>query len=133
MFEHAIDSHIDLKKEAEMRDQDNRRAEYYDNWRKRHFEEHHPGVVEKFKDMNERKKQEQKDLEELVAVKGGQELNARAAAQRVAEIEKQEANREHFVNSLKKQVDDNTYKAAIDRYLQLNHERSQIQQMVLLL
>ena len=130
MFEHAINSHIDLKKEAEMREQDQRRADFYNNWRQRHFSEHHPGVVEQLKDINERKKKEQKEVEDLMAVKGGEELNRRVAAQRMAEVQKHEAEREQFVNSLKKQVEDNTYKAAIDRYLQLNHERAQIQKMV---
>lgn len=54
------------------------------------------------------------------------QLNQRVAALRAAQIEEQAAKKEKFVQDLKNQVDENTYKAAIDRYLELNYERNKI-------
>jgi hypothetical protein len=48
------------------------------------------------------------------------------SAVRAAQIEEQAAKKEKFVQDLKNQVEENTYKAAIDRYLELNYERNKM-------
>jgi DNA topoisomerase IB len=80
--------------------------------------------------LNAKKAADTTQLEELIAVKGGIELNQRVAALRAAQIEEKALQKEQHVRQLKQQVEENTYKAAIDRYLQLNYERGKMQEMV---
>lgn len=55
--------------------------------------------------LNYQKEIDRTLLEEAIAVKGGHELNQRAVAIKVAEIEEQEAKRLDHLRQLKQQTD----------------------------
>lgn len=116
-FDRELEAMIDHKKQHESQEQQEKRAEFYSHWRNKHFEDKHPEARRVFDEANARKEKESERLEELIAVKGGIELNQRVAALRAAQIEEQAAKKEQHVKQLKQQLEENTYKAAIDRYL----------------
>lgn len=128
-FDRELELMINHKKQHESQEQHEKRAEFYSHWRSKHFEDKHPEARRIFDEANARKEKEGQQLEELIAVKGGMELNQRVAALRAAQVEELAAKKEQHVKQLKQQVEENTYKAAIDRYLKLNYERSKMHEM----
>lgn len=129
-----LDRHLDLSiahiKQHENEEQQAKRADYFSQWRQKHFTEKHPEAVRLLDEINYRKEVEQQELQNLIAVKGGMELNQRVAAMRLAQVEEKAAQKEKLAKDLKGQVEENTYKAAIDRYLELSYERNKMQEMV---
>ena len=123
---------IERKKEEEDRELNARREDFYMNWRTKHLQEKHPQIQRQFADMNHQRQVQKALLENVIAVKGGHELNQKMAALRAAEMEELTARKEDHLRTLKQQTQDNTYKAAIDKYLQLNYERKRMDEMVLL-
>lgn len=108
---------IAQKKEKEDSELHARKIDFYDNWKSKHFQEKHPQVQQLVHNINSNREAEKAELEHMIAFKGGYEQNQRIASIRAAEEEQKALEKQSHLKKLKDQTEENTYKAAIDKYL----------------
>ena len=103
-YDRELDIMIAHKKDREDHDMQARKVENDRSHRSKHFPENISPAMQQLAEINYQKEVEKADLEELIAVKGGHDLNQRIATFRVAESQQNSVDRQNHLKKLKEQT-----------------------------